>query len=91
MTNYYIYENNNINPTTEDDIFSGETEYSFLATIETTVHNADTGLLSVETDYIASNEVDVTNMSEVLDLAQMFRVDEKHERYSQTFKVELSQ
>ena len=91
MTSYYIYESNNFNQTTEDAIFSGETEYSFLATIETTVHNTADGTLSVETDYVASNEVDVTNMSEVLDLAQMFRVDENHERYSQTFRVELTQ
>ena len=91
MTNYYIYESNNFNQTTEDVIFSGEKEYSFLATIETTVHNTDNNVLSIETDYVASNEVDVTNMSTVLDLAQMFRVDENHERTSQTFKVELSQ
>ena len=91
MMNYYIFESNNFTTATEDDLFSGTTEYSFLATIETTVRNTDNNLLSVETDYIASNEVDVTNVSEVLDLAQMFRVDENHERYSQTFKVELTQ
>lgn len=89
MINYYIYADKEFKPVTEDDLFSGTTEYSFLVEIETTVAHNDT--ISIETDYIASNEVDVTNMSEVLDLAQMFRVNENHERTSQTFKVELTQ
>jgi hypothetical protein len=93
MINYYIYESNNFHPATEDELFSGTTEYSFLATIETTISDLDpmNENVHIETDYIASNEVDVTNMSEVLDVAQMFRVDENHERYSQTLKVELTQ
>lgn len=76
-------------PATED-VVSGE--YSFMADITTTVTDIDNSDdFSIEVDFIASNEVDVTNMSEVLDLAQMFHVDENHERLSQTFKVELSE
>ncbi len=90
---YYIYENKEFTPADEDEIFSGVKEYSFLVEINTTVCDLDpmSEDVNIETDYIASNEVDVTNMSEVLDLAQMFHVDENHERLSQTFKVELSE
>lgn len=89
MFHYYVYENKEFMPATED-IVSGE--YSFMANITTTVADIDNSDdFSIEVDYIASNEVDVTNMSEVLDLAQMFRVNENHERTSQTFKVELTQ
>lgn len=76
-------------PATED-VVSGE--YSFMADITTTVADIDNSDdFSIEVDYIASNEVDVTNMSEVLDLAQMFHVDENHERLSQKIFIDLKQ
>lgn len=90
MSHYYIYVNNEFTEVTESEIFSSEEEYSFFVEIETTVIDENNNIYIVN-DIIVSNEVDVTNMSEVLDLAQMFRVDENHERLSQTFKVELSE
>lgn len=89
MFHYYVYENKEFMPATEDEV-SGK--YSFMADITTTVADIDNSDdFSIEVDYIASNEVDVTNMSEVLDLAQMFRVDENHERLSQKISIDLKQ
>lgn len=90
MSHYYIYANNEFTEVTENRIFSSEEEYSFLVEIETTVTDENNNMYIVN-DTIVSNEVDVTNISEVLDLAQMFHVDENHKRMSQTFKVELSE
>lgn len=90
MSHYYIYTDNVFEEVTEYRIYSGEEEYSFIAEIETAVTDENNNTYIVS-DVIVSNEVDVTNISEVLDLAQMFHVDENHERMSQTFKVELSQ
>lgn len=90
MFHYYVYENKEFMPATEEDVVSGE--YSFMANITTTVADIDNSDdFSIEIDYIASNEVDVTNMSEVLDLAQMFQVDENHERLSQKIFIGLKQ
>lgn len=90
MNHYYIYANNEVEEVTESKIFSGEEEYSFLVEIETTVTDENNNSYIVN-DIIVSNEVDVSNISEVLDLVQMFHVDDTHERMSQIFKIELSQ
>ena len=90
MTHYYIYADRDFEEVTESRIFSSEEEFSFLAEIETTVTDECMNYYTVN-DVIVSNEVDVSNMSEVLDLAQMFHVYENYEREGQTFKIELSQ
>ena len=92
MTHYYIYANNEFKEVTESKIFSDEEEFSFLVEIETLVTDENsTSYMYIMNDIIASNEVDISNISDVLDLAQMFHVDDTHERVSQTFKIELSQ
>ena len=90
MSHYYIYENKEFTEVTEYRIFSDVEEFSFLVEIETTITDEHNNSY-IMNDIIVSNEVDVSNVSEVLDLAQMFHVDDTHERMSQTFKIELSQ
>lgn len=90
MNHYYIYANNEFTEVTESEIFSSEEEYSFLAEIETTVTDENNNSY-IMNDIIASNDVDTSNISDVLDIAQMFHVDDTHDRMSQTFKIELSQ
>ena len=90
MSHYYIYENKEFTEVTEYRIYSGVEEYSFLAEIETTVTDENNNSY-IMNDIIVSNDIDVSNMSDVLDIAQMFHVDDTHERMSQTFKIELSQ
>lgn len=90
MNYYYIYANNEFTEVTESEIFSSEKEYSFFVEIETTVADENNDIYIVN-DIIVSNEIDVSNISDVLDIAQLFHVDDTHDRMSQTFKIELSQ
>ena len=65
-------------------------EYRTKIKIITILHNIENDDTKKVADIVYTNEADCSNLSEILDYAQMFHVDEKHERIAQKFVIEMN-
>ena len=85
--NTYIYENSDFTLTDYNVNFK---DFDCAITFVNSMLNTVTNEYFMSSYVVVSNEIDASNLSDVVDLAQMFAVDENNVRINQHIDVSLN-